>query len=72
SIWLKRQLVNSPYFQEGLDYFLTECSRGSAGGSPKQIYEITLPTAMKLAMLSSTNRGSQLPPTKDGGFRARK
>ena len=68
SKWIKKNLIDSPFFAEGEDYVRLEAASrspilasGKFGSKEQQInYALTLDTAKKLAMATDTDKGDEI------------
>ena len=59
SDWVKTKIVESPFFQEEIDYILLHKSmmQNGSGGHNKKDYALTQDTAKKVSMSEQTSRG---------------
>jgi len=61
SDWVKTKIVESPFFQEEIDYILLHKSmmQNGSGGHNKKDYALTQDTAKKVSMSEQTARGNE-------------
>ena len=61
SDWVKTKIVESPFFQEEIDYILLHKSmmQNGSGGHNKKDYALTQDTAKKVSMSEQTSRGNE-------------
>jgi len=59
SKWIKSNLTNSPFFEEGIDYILI-ANNGEKKSNAQKDYALTLDTAKKLSMATSTEMGNKV------------
>lgn len=59
--WIKTNLLNNEFFEEGVDYIVYATSaKTPTGGRPSVSYIVTLDTAKELAMITKSSKGKEI------------